>query len=199
MNIRKLLFDWRRKKIGPLMLGNEVLLEAAASARVESPDGSLSHFGVPTLGALSLGLSCSVLELCAESVLTLDRTTFGRGTRLSLKKSARLSVGTGTYFADENFLSCSERIEIGGGCAISWQVQIFDDHGHGFQGKPRTVPIRIGDNVWIGARATLLPGTEIGAGSVVAAGSVVKGTFPARSLIAGNPARVVREGISWKI
>jgi acetyltransferase-like isoleucine patch superfamily enzyme len=55
--------------------------------------------------------------------------------------------------------------------------------------------IVIGDNVWLATRAIVLPGTTIGAGSIVAAGAVVKGTFPPMSIIAGSPARVVSERV----
>ena len=54
-------------------------------------------------------------------------------------------------------------------------------------------PIRIGDDVWIGAGAMILKGAKIGSGSIVAAGAVVlSGDWPARSVLAGNPARVVK-------
>ncbi|MFN3863725.1 MAG: acyltransferase [Erythrobacter sp.] len=49
----------------------------------------------------------------------------------------------------------------------------------------------IGNDVWLATRAVILPGTTIGDGSIVAAGSVVKGTFPPISIIAGSPAKVV--------
>ncbi len=53
--------------------------------------------------------------------------------------------------------------------------------------------IRIGDDVWAGANVTILKGARIGAGSIVATGAVVlAGDYPARSLLAGNPARVVK-------
>ena len=53
--------------------------------------------------------------------------------------------------------------------------------------------ITIGDDVWIGANTIILKGVKIGEGSIIAAGAVVpKGDYPARSIIAGNPARVVK-------
>lgn len=53
--------------------------------------------------------------------------------------------------------------------------------------------IKIGDNVWIGANAIILKGAKIGDGSIVAAGAVVaSGDYPERSLIAGNPAKIIK-------
>jgi acetyltransferase-like isoleucine patch superfamily enzyme len=52
--------------------------------------------------------------------------------------------------------------------------------------------ITIGNDVWLGAKVTILDGTVIGDGCIVAAGAVVKGEFPPRSIIAGVPARVVK-------
>ena len=54
-------------------------------------------------------------------------------------------------------------------------------------------PIVIGDKVWIGANATVLPGVTIGKGAIVAAGAVVTRDVPPNTIVAGVPARVVRE------
>lgn len=54
------------------------------------------------------------------------------------------------------------------------------------------VPIRIGDDVWIGARCTFLAGAIVGSHSVVAAGSVVRGEFPGNVVIGGIPARILK-------
>jgi len=56
----------------------------------------------------------------------------------------------------------------------------------------RAYPVTIGDDVWVGGGAKILGGTVIGDGCTVAAGAVVKGTFPPNSVIAGVPARVIR-------
>lgn len=54
-------------------------------------------------------------------------------------------------------------------------------------------PITVGNDVWIGANVTVLPGVSIGDGCVIGAGSVVTKDIPARSLAVGNPCRVVRK------
>jgi galactoside O-acetyltransferase len=60
-------------------------------------------------------------------------------------------------------------------------------------GSQFSAPVRIADDVWIGAGAIILPGVSIGAGSIVGAGSVVTATVPAGVVVAGVPARIIRE------
>jgi acetyltransferase-like isoleucine patch superfamily enzyme len=54
-------------------------------------------------------------------------------------------------------------------------------------------PIFIGSNVWIGANATILKGVSIGDGSIIAAGSVVVKNIPKNCIVAGNPAKLIKE------
>jgi maltose O-acetyltransferase len=61
------------------------------------------------------------------------------------------------------------------------------------QGWEVAKPIMIEDNVWIGGGAILLPGVRIGRNAVVGAGAVVSRSVPANTVVAGNPARVIRE------
>jgi len=60
------------------------------------------------------------------------------------------------------------------------------------QGASPRRPVAIGDDVWIGTRAIILPGVEIGSHAIVGAGSVVTETVPPWSIVAGNPARLIR-------
>jgi maltose O-acetyltransferase len=54
-------------------------------------------------------------------------------------------------------------------------------------------PVHIGNNVWIAANAVILPGVDIGDYVVIAAGSIVTNSVPAHSVVAGNPAKVIRK------
>jgi acetyltransferase-like isoleucine patch superfamily enzyme len=95
------------------------------------------------------------------------------------------------------YIHSQKGISIGERCAIASGVHIIDCNGHRLdsldRNKDRDKPesIVIGNNVWIGINSIILKGTSIGDNSVVSAGSIVKGHFPANSLISGNPAKIV--------
>src|SRR5690606_22693788 len=93
-------------------------------------------------------------------------------------------------------------IIIGDNCLIAANTQIIDGNGHlllmdspfnRINSKDDGKPILIEDNVWIGANCIILGGTTIGAGSVIAAGSVVKGNVPKKSIYGGNPATLIKK------
>lgn len=58
-------------------------------------------------------------------------------------------------------------------------------------------PINVGKDSFVGARVTLLPGTEIGENCIIGAGSIVKGIIPANSIVIGNPARIIGDTREW--
>ena len=111
---------------------------------------------------------------------------------------AVISIGDGSFVNHRSEIVAHQRVSIGRGCLLAWDVQVLDSDSHRVDGAPHTAPVRIGDRVWIGCRATVLKGVTIGEGAVVAAGAVVTRDVPARALVAGNPARVVREGVQWE-
>ena len=102
---------------------------------------------------------------------------------------ARTHIGYGCLFIGA--IGCS--ISIGRDCDIAPEV-IFMTGTHELGGQKRRAgkdvayPIRIGDGTWIGSRAMILPGVEIGPGCIIAAGSVVNKSVPPNTLAAGVPA-----------
>jgi maltose O-acetyltransferase len=88
-------------------------------------------------------------------------------------------------------------IEIGADCQVGPNVQLLTAY-HPTEPEPRrakleaAAPIAIGDNVWLGGGAIVLPGVTIGADSVIGAGAVVTKDVPPSVVAVGNPARIVR-------
>lgn len=119
------------------------------------------------------------------------------GAQVGVNADAELVLGSG-YANVHLSLSCFERIEIGHRVAIAEQVMIRDSDNHRARpGTKVTAPVRIGDDVWIGSRATILKGVDVGDGAIVAAGSVVTRNVPPRTLVAGVPATVRRADVAW--
>lgn len=113
-------------------------------------------------------------------------------------KKAKLELGSG--FCNSNVkIRCSQEITIGNNVAISHDVTIMDSDAHYIEceGYEINKPVHIGDNVWIGTRATILKGVTIGKGSIVAAGAVVTKDVPENCIVAGVPAKVIKENVTW--
>jgi acetyltransferase-like isoleucine patch superfamily enzyme len=124
------------------------------------------------------------------------------GTRILIDRAAHLEIGDQTFIHHASTVTCIKSISIGSNCAISWNTNIIDGNLHELivasTPRPRTRPVRIGNNVWIGTGVIIL-GANIGDGSIIGAGSVVTSEVPAKVVAAGNPARVVREDASWRM
>ncbi|KQP49270.1 hypothetical protein ASF44_01230 [Pseudorhodoferax sp. Leaf274] len=125
---------------------------------------------------------------------------FKSGAYVELFDNAQLRVGGGDgYISRGVSIECRREITIGAGVAISNDVIIRDTDSHALtdSARPMTQPVTIGDHVWIGARATILKGVNIGNGAIIAAGAVVAHDVPPAALAAGVPARVIRTGVAW--
>ena len=145
--------------------------------------------GEDTMIAADVTLSAGMLpnqEMMTDPVVIIgDRCLIGRGSAI-----------VGHY-----------RIDIGDDVFTGMNVYITDQN-HGYEDPdtpiaiqdPQDDPVVIGDGSWIGSGAVVLPGARIGKHCVVAANSVVRGTFPSHSVIAGVPAKVVRayDGTKWE-
>lgn len=110
----------------------------------------------------------------------------------------RILIGNRNYFNRDVMIEACGRVEIGDDNMFGPWVYITDSN-HQFDGAhaPGELPmsigrVRIGNLCWIGAKAVILRNVELGDGCVVGAGSVVTKSFPAGSVLAGVPARLLR-------
>lgn len=126
-----------------------------------------------------------------------------------------VNIDRGAFFGKGDNLHLGEGSGIGAGCRLHGPVRIGDHvmmgpevmvfaQGHNFddlsrpmvqQGESEPDEVVIGDDVWIGARAIILPGVHVGHGAVIGAGSVVTKDVPPFAVAAGNPARVVKSRV----
>jgi acetyltransferase-like isoleucine patch superfamily enzyme len=125
------------------------------------------------------------------------------GPALRIHCSGVLEFGDGINGNAGASFFCAKRISIGGGGLLAWNVTLMDHDFHVVtqDGQPVNAPadIDLGEAVWVGANATILKGTRITRGSVVGACAVVRGDHNEEGcVIAGNPARVIRHGVSWQ-
>lgn len=103
-------------------------------------------------------------------------------------------------FINENVqITCGDTIEIGEDATIGRDVCIRSYDGHTIEedGYQISAPIKIGKHVWIGQGATILKGVTIGDGAIVASGAIVTKDVPAHALVAGVPAKIIKENIKW--
>lgn len=106
-----------------------------------------------------------------------------------------ISIGDETFLNGTCF-GCAQEISIGCQCILA-DARIMDTDFHSLhadrhnpESPVRVKPVKISDNVWIGAQAGILPGTRIGKNSVVSFGAVCSGRYRADAVIVGNPAEV---------
>ena len=135
-----------------------------------------------------------------------------RGELMILGHGGRITIGERCYVGVGTRIWSGASIDIGNRVLISHSVNIFDNLSHPIRaaerheqakqiftlGHPRKLslddrPIKICDDAWIGACAMVMRGVTIGEGGIVAAGAVVTKDVPAYSIVAGNPATVIRE------
>lgn len=149
--------------------------------------------------------SCNITFCSSDAVVYLSANT-KHWTKMKIDawRGVSVYVGANNYFNGILTAIVSERknLFIGGDGVFSFGVWIRTADPHllySVDTKERLNPSRsvlIGDHVWLGQNATILKGTSIGSGSVLAAGAVISGkTVPSNSVWGGNPAAQIREGV----
>jgi acetyltransferase-like isoleucine patch superfamily enzyme len=162
--------------------------------------------GLVSVGMQELGLvhkyDRTLINVEGEGKLEFTSTcSIARGCRIVVGTKAVARFGKGVTGADVSFIIMNG-LEVGDGFLIAWGTKVMDDDFHeiAFPGKKDKVDKRIiiGNHVWVGTNVLLLSGSRIPNGCVVAAGSVVTKAFEQENcLIGGNPAKVLKENVTW--
>lgn len=194
-----LSYKWRKSWLGLHLAGNKAYINNVRLCReFKKADNVHIKSSMTIVGGeyISIGENTHFDKECVLTAYdhTLDGSTF----------TPEIQIGTGCDFGAWNHITAINRIVIGDNLLTGKWVTITDN-SHGttdaetLQSPPLTRKmvskgaVVIGKNVWIGDKATILPGVMIGDGAVIAANSVVTKDVVPYSVVAGNPARVVKK------
>ena len=133
------------------------------------------------------------------------------GTLVVEAAESHIKIGKNVYIGASTIIDCLDTVIIEDDVLISYQVIIMDSDNHSLRASERIkdlnrwrnksydwshvnhAPVTICTKAWIGARAIICKGVTIGEGAIVATGAVVTKNVSPYTIVAGNPARVVRE------
>lgn len=146
---------------------------------------------------LEIGDNCVIKSSFLSNLIGLYQRTIivTRTPEATIKIGDNVGISGATIYARKS-------IEIGDNTMIGGNAKILDNDFHPIEIEARlnddkekigTRPVKIGKNCFIGCNSLILKGTELGDGCVVGAGAVVSGKFEENSVIAGNPARVIKK------
>lgn len=161
------------------------------------------HFGKN----LRLAENVKLDALSEDGICFGDNCSVGINTRIECTGSFSFlgkgfKCGNNCGLGTDSFYGCAGGIELGDDVIVGNFVSM---HSENHNCSDTEIPIRlqgtthkgikIGNNVWIEAKVTILDGVHIGNGCVIGAGSVVTKSFPDNSVIAGVPAKIIKERI----
>lgn len=142
------------------------------------------------------------LTMQKNSVLTVHKGLYlNYNATIEVHKDGKMEIGL-AYVNSNAVLICSRKIVLGEEVLVSREVFIYDSDHHDILnkfGEKTNIPkeIIIGNHVWIGIKSTIMKGTKLEDGAVIASNSVVISNIKAGQLASGNPARVFMK-ITWK-
>lgn len=186
------------------------------SCKAELYKGAIIFESEPRMGALRFGeggskgvplYSSSNLIIEQGGVMLIEGTArFGTKNTVRISHNASLHIGNNFNSNVNCFISCDGNMHIGNDVLLGWNIAIRDSDGHSIiDGASKEIKnhhqdVVIGNHVWIASCANILKGTNLPNDTVVAYGSLVNKHFvEERTIIAGNPAKVVKTNVEWKM
>ncbi len=146
-----------------------------------------------------------IVSLFGGEVMVGDNVFLADGINI-MSKGGGIKIGNNVEIGERSFFLCGQaaKLIVGDDCMFSQDVSLFASDGHSVLDMKNRKnlgaekrEVRLEDHVWIGRGATVLHNSIIESDCIVGANSLVKGRFTRGSIIAGNPASVVRTEVSW--
>lgn len=140
----------------------------------------------------------SYISISGGKMIFNGTCCLGEGFGIAVE-GGELSFGN-HFYANRNLLiECQKKISLGDHVLTGWNVSVRDTDGHSVMEKPFVKEIIVRNHVWITSDVTILKGSKISEGSVIACNSTVCGLQMQKEncLAGGTPAEIIRENITW--
>jgi acetyltransferase-like isoleucine patch superfamily enzyme len=157
-------------------------------------------------------LSGLIDRRAAGAQIVIGANCLIQGHLVAERNESCIELADNVFIGDSSIVDCALAVTVERSVLISYGCIIADSDNHSLYPELRTddlanwmdngrhdwshsamAPVRICEGAWIGARSMILKGVTVGPGAVVGMGSVVTRDVPARTVVAGNPARIIRE------
>ncbi len=166
--------------------------------RVES---NVSLYVAPTAKLVN----CKIEIKGTNNIFTVEEGSVLRDTHIEiLGNNSSIVIGKNCIIGHGCYLSAKESVTLtlGNECMLSRNVKIMTSDGHPIYQNDKCInsakSVTIGNKVWCGDNVTILKGVEVGHGSVVGMNATLTHTIISGVVAVGNPAKVVKENISWE-
>lgn len=196
------LLPWRKAVKLPFFVARTARLgRLSGHAELDLDRPNVVQIGYPFVGMID-PKAPAVVEILG-SLKIHGRTSWVHGSGVSVQEQGTLEIGDGLLLSACSRIVCAHSIVTGTHVTCSWDVTLIDSDLHplfdaGGERINPDKPVRLGNHVWIGFGTTVSKGAVVPDGCVVGSNSVVTKPLPvAGAVYAGNPVRLVREGVTW--
>lgn len=191
----------------PVLVDRRTLINTKSTGRITIEDKRAYHkiyIGFPCLKDADPRNERSVISINGHLCFK-GQAFVANGVKIQIEKSGTLILGDGFNSTGKAEIICAKKIEFKKDCTISWDVLLMDTDSHSIFDlcqllKNPNEEILVGEGCWIGCRSTILKGVSIADHVVVASCSnVTRDALTNNTIIGGNPAKTINEGIQWTL
>ena len=200
---QNILYNLFCKQINTDVLNGDFILLHKYCVLDVAKTGRINVKGRLNLGTKRVKGSKLETRLLVDSgaVLDIKGGSISYGADIEVFPNAHLELGKGIAFNINATIICGDHIKIADNVCFGRNVTVRDNSGEHFMSRKvykNKRPVSIGQHSWITEQSMVMPGSKIGVGVIVGAGSMVQGKLPNFTLATGRPAVVVDEDIFWK-
>ncbi|MDD3769138.1 MAG: acyltransferase [Sulfuricurvum sp.] len=186
----------------PIIVSRKTKLQSlAGEVRLQKVKTGMIRIGFGNMQMLDYTYRRTLL--CIEGIVTFKgKCKIGMASRLMVY--GHLELGENFLISGDAMIVCTKKIAIGDNSTLAWESIVMDtDHHEIFDSLGKRLnpdqEVVIGSNVWVGARSFILKGSVIPDGSIIGANTTMTKSFIHENcIIAGNPPRILRQGVYWK-